>query len=386
MLIPYYFYQKQTETIKRAERYTMLRWLAGPLVMLFAIALWFVPMLLLVEHSNDPALFQYRDNILFKQTVTRYTDSWHHIKPFWYYLIEVIPVFWLPISLALPWLVPHWVKAAKQRDGRIILPLVWILLLLLFFSVSPGKRGVYILPALPMLALICAPYTRSVIEHKTVSWIVWSIVLTLSLALLAFGLAGIAELSFVVKLEDRFGVSPRLFFTAIGATGVAATLIALTQPRWRAWPFFMCILWGYYSTWGYVLLDNVKTPKGVFQNIQNTIDHENITLALVDFSEQFVLFSPYPIVHFGYHTDSEDQKRAAYHWLERANTTKYVLIDKSQVTGECFNAAKAIDLGYAHRTHWVLLSTDGLNENCPLPEKGVSLFRYTSISTGTSRR
>ncbi|MEI8647142.1 hypothetical protein P4S73_03050 [Paraglaciecola sp. Hal342] len=54
----------------------------------------------LVQTSQD-LLFGI-SNILFKQAVTRYADSWHHIKPLWYYLVDVVTIL-LPISLALPW-------------------------------------------------------------------------------------------------------------------------------------------------------------------------------------------------------------------------------------------------------------------------------------------
>jgi 4-amino-4-deoxy-L-arabinose transferase-like glycosyltransferase len=158
MLIPYALLRLSGKPTVQAPIITrQWLWWLGPLVMLFAISLWFLPMLWLVDQSQNPLYEVYRDNILFKQTVTRYANSWHHIKPFWYYLSSVIPGFWLPLSLALPWLLKPWWNAIKQADARIILPLGWIILVILFFSVSSGKRGVYVLPALPMLALIAAP-------------------------------------------------------------------------------------------------------------------------------------------------------------------------------------------------------------------------------------
>ena len=33
----------------------------------------------------------YRDEILFKQTVGRYAAAWHHVKPWYYFIVEVIP-------------------------------------------------------------------------------------------------------------------------------------------------------------------------------------------------------------------------------------------------------------------------------------------------------
>ena len=56
-------------------------------------------------------LLQYRNEILFHQTVTRYAEAWHHHEPFWYYLVKVIPVLWLPLIALVPWLWPRW------RDG-----------------------------------------------------------------------------------------------------------------------------------------------------------------------------------------------------------------------------------------------------------------------------
>ena len=44
------------------------------------------------------------------------------------------------------------------RDARVWLPLTWVFIVLLFFSVSPGKRGIYILPALPALAIASLPF------------------------------------------------------------------------------------------------------------------------------------------------------------------------------------------------------------------------------------
>ena len=59
----------------------------------------------------------YRDEILFKQTVGRYAASWHHVKGWYYFIVEVIPPLWLPWSLLLFWLVPRF-KAAYPRTRR----------------------------------------------------------------------------------------------------------------------------------------------------------------------------------------------------------------------------------------------------------------------------
>jgi 4-amino-4-deoxy-L-arabinose transferase-like glycosyltransferase len=41
--------------------------------------------------------------------------------------------------------------------------LAWLMLVVVFFSLSPGKRGVYITPALPALAIAALPFIESVL-------------------------------------------------------------------------------------------------------------------------------------------------------------------------------------------------------------------------------
>ncbi len=120
------------------------RWWLAPLTMLGAICLWFVPMLIGVEHG-DPEYLAYRDEILLKQTLGRYSAAWHHVKGWHYFIVEVIPALWLPWSVLLFWLVPRFKAAWVERDARVWLPLMWVFIVVLFFSASPGKRGIYVL-------------------------------------------------------------------------------------------------------------------------------------------------------------------------------------------------------------------------------------------------
>jgi 4-amino-4-deoxy-L-arabinose transferase-like glycosyltransferase len=132
---------------------------------LAAVSIWLVPMLLAA--SKDPSLAAYRDEILFNQTVKRYGNAWHHREPFWYFLVDVIPGLWLPLTLLVPWLFSHWRNALRSFDLRIALLASWIVLVVLFFSISAGKRGVYVLPAVPAFALLCAPYLQEIASRRS---------------------------------------------------------------------------------------------------------------------------------------------------------------------------------------------------------------------------
>jgi 4-amino-4-deoxy-L-arabinose transferase-like glycosyltransferase len=374
MLIPYFVLRLSAKQYAQAPIITrQWLWYLGPLVMLFAISLWFLPMLWWVDQSQNSLYEVYRDNILFRQTVTRYANSWHHIKPFWYYLSSVIPGFWLPLSLALPWLIKPWWKAIKQTDARIILPLGWIVLVIVFFSMSAGKRGVYVLPALPMLALISAPYFAQLLKSKVLINLVWATVALLSLGFFVFAIAGFAEANFAVRLSDKYNVVPWLFFLIVGGAGLLSCALRLEGNKWQSWPIFITVVWVAYSTMGYDLLNEARTPKNIYREVSNIIEAD-AEVALVDFSEQFILFSPFRMTHFGYHTDDLQQLAAAWKW-QKVQSKRYVIIDYELVS-DCFDKNKVIHLGFAHRVDWVLLNSESRLDSCIPDVENLPEYRY----------
>jgi 4-amino-4-deoxy-L-arabinose transferase-like glycosyltransferase len=77
------------------------------------------------------------------------------------------PALWLPASALLFWLVPRWRRDWSARRGETWLLLFWVLAVLVFFSLSPGKRGVYILPALPALVLAASAHLDELLIDTT---------------------------------------------------------------------------------------------------------------------------------------------------------------------------------------------------------------------------
>ncbi|MCZ6855346.1 MAG: glycosyltransferase family 39 protein, partial [Gammaproteobacteria bacterium] len=153
IFIPYAFATRADWPVSRM-RWNDGRWLLAPLAFALAIAVWLVPMLLATNSETENDLIQYRDNILLKQTVARYADAWGHLRPPWYLFTNAIPWLWLPVSLLFPWFFPAWWRDLKSKDPTTLLFGGWIVLMLLFFSLSEGKRSVYIFPAAPVLALL----------------------------------------------------------------------------------------------------------------------------------------------------------------------------------------------------------------------------------------
>jgi 4-amino-4-deoxy-L-arabinose transferase-like glycosyltransferase len=101
----------------------------------------------------------YLSEILWRQSVTRFVAPWDHQAPWWYYLvqlwIDMAPWVWfLPLALRLP------ERDADER-GLDRLAWLWILVPILFFSLSASKRSPYILPVAPAVAiLVAAPAER----------------------------------------------------------------------------------------------------------------------------------------------------------------------------------------------------------------------------------
>lgn len=113
------------------------------------VLLWFVPAA--ISGGND-----YLQTLLFKQNLQRFADPWHHFQPFYYYLTTV-PADFFPWSLFLPgalWL--GWRRSTSEDRRGFLFAVAWVTITVLFFSISPAKRTVYVLQMFPALALIVA--------------------------------------------------------------------------------------------------------------------------------------------------------------------------------------------------------------------------------------
>jgi 4-amino-4-deoxy-L-arabinose transferase-like glycosyltransferase len=275
------------------------RWWLAPAAMLAAIALWFVPMLLAVESNGSPEYLAYRDEILFKQTVGRYAAAWHHVKGWSYFLVEVIPPLWLPWSLLLFWLVPRFKAAFHERDARVWLPLSWVLLVVLFFSMSPGKRGVYILPALPALAIAALPVLPGVLARRGVLIAGWVLAL-------GFWVAGLVTLILVeldlLEFATNAGIGTRaiehmlIAFLVLGAAGL---LGARARAPLAAWPAALAALCIAFSYWLAPRMNGERSGKDFVHTVLTQVQPGE-ELALVAYKEQFLLYLDRPTFNFGH--------------------------------------------------------------------------------------
>lgn len=359
------------EKIRTATRGDWLKGLAGPLFMVLAIALWLVPMLLAVAQSGDPVLQAYRDNILLRQTVTRYANAWHHVKPFWYYLTSVIPPFWLPLSLLLPWLVVAWRKAIQGQDRRIILLLGYLVLVILFFSASPGKRGVYVTPGTPALALLTAPFVAELLAR------VWPARLLGGLGWLLgiICVGGAGALAFSARLASRLGdlgPAPWLPLLAMGGALLLVNALLRRAPL-SALLCSLAVGWLIYSSWICVRLNDMRTPEGVMALAAERVPAGN-ELLLAGFKEQHLLFSQRPLRHYPYLMGDGEQAREAAAWIAAA-PGRWVL-GAADLMAVCFDADRMESLGNRHRTDWLMAGPEALKPACRGLSPQIAPFSY----------
>ncbi|PJK09734.1 dolichyl-phosphate-mannose--protein mannosyltransferase [Lysobacteraceae bacterium NML120232] len=346
------------------------QWLGGIAMLLLPVLAWLIPMLLAVKTSGDPLLQAYADNILLKQTAERYANAWHHHQP-WYYFIKVMATQWLPVIFALPWVIPHWRDALRQRDARILLPVAGVLLMVLFFSFSSGKREVYILPALPLLCLAMGPWLAEIIRRPGVRLTAFVGGLIFALALLAAGLAVVlGQPGFESKLAaiggTENGDALGWMLAVAGAAGLLATLFFRPARGVASLNAVLAALWVSYSLIGYPVLNDASSARGLMRATGAAIGPD-AELALVAWKEQNLLMADRPARTFGFKRDAALQLRDARAWQAEQPQQRWLLLEDDAID-HCFNADALIAMGIYNRRNWFLAPADASLAGCnPAP-------------------
>lgn len=348
-------------------------WLA--LLFLLPVLGWALPMLwsALHVHAGDPAYARYAHDILLGQTVSRYAEPAHHIHPWWFYL-SVIAFEWLPLSLAIPWAIPGWSRALRAKDARTLLPLAWVVLVVVFFSLSGGKRDVYILPALPVTAIALAPLLPDILGRASFRWALWVLTLLLALVLLIAGIGmHTGHLHKLVTLaSSALDGSPRPLTAMLLGIGSAGVLIALiARPRHAPWGWcaFALVAWG---TWGFVaypLLNGYSSSRAVMARTASLVPAGD-AIGLVAWKEQNLLMLDTlgrKTATFGFKLAWHEQLRQALAW-QAADAAHRWIFAYGKVLAPCVRQADAIHVGHANRREWYLFDRRAVVPGCIPPK------------------
>ena len=341
------------------------RWWGGALAFFAAIALWFVPMLVTASTSGDPERHAYVQELLFRQTATRYTSAWHHTQPPWYFL-EIIAGMWLPFSLAIPWLIPRWRDALRARDAAVWLPLAWALLVLVFFSASPGKRDMYILPMLPMLAVAAGPFLPDIVASKRFRACLFALVLVLAIALAGAGIAALAgDPAFEARIESERGLPPgsdALWWLLISCgASMVGTCAVWRSNGLKAAGIALSLLVVLLFSGTAVLLDGENSSRVVMARARAAAG--DATLGLVGWKEQNLLQAVGPVEDFGFKQPVDVQLRAGISWMAEAPATRRLFVLDGAIDA-CVLRDHAMPVGTANRRGWWLLDMSAIAPAC----------------------
>lgn len=331
-------------------------WL-GPLAFAAACGVWLLPMLVAALGRQSPAYMAYVQEILLRQTVTRYVHAWHHGQPPWYF-VEVVLTAWLPTVLALPWAIAAWRRRLRRRDARVLLPLAWVLLVLVFFSIPSGKRDMYILPALPMLCLALGPLLPGILRKPNAQRLLLGFVALFSLATLGAGLAMLlGEPGFERRLMQARApaVAQGLaaMFVAVGAAGLGALLWAGRRRAQLALVAQLALLWVLFGLVAAPLLNDGSSSRGLMRRVGTAIGPQ-AQLGLVGWREQQLLMADRPATTFGFKRDLALQFADARDWQRAAPAARWLLVEGGALPA-CVDRARARAMGNANRRQWWLL-------------------------------
>jgi 4-amino-4-deoxy-L-arabinose transferase-like glycosyltransferase len=345
------------------------RWAGGAVMFLVPILGWLLPMLLVARADGDPEHAAYVQNILFGQTVHRYAAPPGHLHSPLYFL-GIIAVDWLPLSLLLPWALPAWWRRLKRRDARFLLPLGWIVLILLFFSCSPGKRDVYILPALPMMALALAPLLPGLLRLRGVRRSIFALTLCLAAGLtVVAALALCRHPAWAGRLESSLDPHIWWLFLTIGLAGLV--IIASTRIHRAAlgWVVFAAVLWGLYGLWGYPMLNGDRSARDVMLRARE-LAGPHVTIGLLGWKEQNLLMAQGPVTEFGFLKPWPAQYADAVAWLQQDPAHRRVF-SLDHAMGACIDRKRAVWVGHANRREWWLFGNYAIVAGCvPTPAVG----------------
>jgi len=222
----YLVVQKDWNGIKR------MKLIQGMVLFITIVLAWYIPALLKggQEYFNETIMLH---------TIERFAKGTSKIRPFYHYLYN-FPGDFLPWTFFLPAAIAYGFSGGRSRIKReFLFLLVWFAVIFIFFSISKGKRGLYLLPLFPAVSLMAGKLWDDFISASTGSFREgW-----LSIPLHIFtGLLLIAGAAIPWVVSTRFSsYLPYSLPIAFLFFGGSIALFILHRFRYRAAVFFLIV-------------------------------------------------------------------------------------------------------------------------------------------------
>jgi 4-amino-4-deoxy-L-arabinose transferase-like glycosyltransferase len=329
-------------------------WLLSGLACAAVIAAWLLPVWLRAQ--SDTGIRAYFHELVFVQTLGRYMEPWHHFRPAWYYLKAML-FLWLPLLLLLPWLIPRWRDALRMRDARVLLPLGFAVLYVAFFTMSSGKRDVYILSALPMLALASGYLLPELLAQRAVQRTLLCFTALIAVASAgAYGWFTVLDPQQGARLLAEGGIAS---FAPLAVVALVATIAALMFRLQRAWLAVfstLAAMWVIAGLWVMPQMDGTRSARDFISRLE-ALAAPDRELGLLAYHEHFLLHLSRPSVNFGHRRFREGraEEMDAAAWLA-ADPSRQLLVQE-ETLNPCFSHTGQQQLvGDSSRGNWFLVA------------------------------
>ncbi|MBL7645037.1 MAG: glycosyltransferase family 39 protein [Candidatus Hydrogenedentes bacterium] len=212
------FYWKKPEPRKQTH------WVLGSLFAIGVTLLWYVPARMYGADTAAEAVQSGMGENLFRNTLGRFLLGVSKAQPPWYYL-ETLPVDLIPWTFIAP-PVLYWAWKSRKSSKAMWAIHSWLVPALIFFSISIGKRELYLLPLLPVFAMLFGAAIVHLRKTGNLKWLLrggvaWSVLLTL------FAVAPVALAFSPIEAQAIWRVY--LLAGAGAVTGLAGMLLLLKR-------------------------------------------------------------------------------------------------------------------------------------------------------------
>jgi 4-amino-4-deoxy-L-arabinose transferase-like glycosyltransferase len=294
-----------------------------------------------------------------------------HAAKSWWYFFPVLLLHFFPLSLAYVSGWRDWRAAWQLHDARYALLVGWCLLVFIFFTLAVGKREVYVLPMLPMLALALAPTLERLAHVLWLRRTALGIALLAGVALVAaggwVGQGHAAKLNQVMLERGLGGELPTLGWgvAAIGAAWLLAAAVCRVRRGVHALLAGLALLW---ITWG-VLIAPAANSSVSSADVMRQVDRVagRGEVAMVAWKEQNLLMSPRPLKDFGFRTSPAEQFERAVAWLQEAPAQRWIFANQQEVQA-CVDRSMVTVVGSSNRREWSMFQVSAVKPGCQLTQ------------------
>lgn len=189
-----------------------MRLLTGMLLFLGIVLCWYLPAIWKGGR-------EYVNQTLLVHSIARYSEGWAKGQPLYYYLYD-FPTGFFPWILFLPSaFVYAYSMKLKERRREFFFLTIWFVVIFIFFSLSKGKRGIYLLPLFPAASLLVGKLLQDFISSQMdpfrQGWVILPIYLLLGVMLIA---GGVFSWLVSLKFPSLISYSLPLAFLLVGGS------------------------------------------------------------------------------------------------------------------------------------------------------------------------